>query len=157
MSLHTSTQLKVVVFNLNVKETFNVIRRDIGETVQNYNYEVFRTRNVKGLPYGHPHSSLLEIKVKNFSESFASFYYKGMQSNTPKEISLVFNAEYQADGRLKGYDEALVVRGYIVEATEAFSSEKEINFQRVLTVKILACKMEYCGTDASVAMQIIKD
>lgn len=157
MSLHISNQLKVVVFNLNVKDTYNVIRRDIGETVQNYNYDVFRTRNEKGLPYGQPHSSLLEVTVKNFSENFASFYYKGMHSNTPQEISLVFNAEYQADGRLKGYDEAVVVRGYIVEVTEAFSSEKGINFQRVLSVKILACRMEYCGTDASVAIQIIKD
>lgn len=155
-----SNHLKALVFAGNIKERgINIFQGDCA-TVQQYLYKCMRTRNAWGHPYGPTHSTYMEFSVRNFSDGWAGNFMKQMKSNIPEDYTFVYNATFDCNRRLDDYDDAMVVRGYVVDLRESCENHANTDGtegQMTLKVKILLCNIMYIGSTSDLTLEITND
>lgn len=157
MAVLSSDQLKAIVVPLNICDDGNKVYRDNIATLQSYNYGCFRTRGHLSLPYGNVHSSILDLNLRNFPDFLEKYFLKSLQSPEPYEISLIFNAVFDANGELREYDDAFVARGYTVDIQETYSTDITNESQRLINIKMLLSKIIYIGDNSKTEMIISND
>lgn len=157
MAVLSSDQLKAILLPLNINEEKENLFRSNCATIQEYSYESFRTRGNLSLPYGNVHSTIIQIRLRNFSENIAKYFFNSLNSSMPTEVSLVFNATFDNNGKLRDYDDAFIARGYIVETKEAFSTGDNDESQRSIDVKMLLSKIVYIGENTNSVLIISND
>ncbi|MCH5242086.1 MAG: hypothetical protein J1F67_06650 [Muribaculaceae bacterium] len=156
MAVLSSDHLKSVVFNTNVYENKEPLRRYQGATVQSYEYESMRSRDAVGIPYGNCHTTLLTLRLKNYDESIAKFYLNAMRKTSPEEISLLFNVTFDQYGEIKEYEDSFVARGYVVETEEMFASDNKNDSMKQLQIKMLLSRITY-GEETSASVLIMSN
>lgn len=157
MAILSSDHLKAIITTTNICENEPRIYRNNCTTLQSYRYECFRSRGNLSLPYGNMHSTILELNLKNFSENLGKYFLNSIKSPEPSEVSLIFNATFNANGELEDYAEAFVARGYVVDTQENYSTDIKKDSQRTLFIKMLLSKIIYKGEDSNLNLIISND
>ena len=90
-------------------------------TVQHFDYECEHKRNDSGEVYGATKPVILEFSIRVNSPRHARMFYRRLISNEHFCFSFLFNITYGANERMSGYDDGMVVDGYVVHVEETFA------------------------------------
>ena len=113
-------------------------QRNNGMAVQQFAYNCSMQQDNAGVVYGMPSHVLMDFTVCVMQAQQNIFYEKLMEKST-EQYSFLFNAVFERD-KLKAFDNAIMVEGYIVEVEECGSNEEE---QALIKVKLLASELTY--------------
>ena len=118
--------------------------------IQNFSYECERMRNNSSDVYGASKPVILKFSIRVNSPSHAREIYQRLALNGHFDYSILFNVTYDANLRLKDYDDGMVVNGYVVSVEEQYSSlqdDKGVDKQMLLEVKLLVRSTLYMGRE----------
>ena len=73
--------------------------------------------------------------------------------NREVTYSFIFNATFDEHQRLTLYDDAIAIKGFVVDVAEAFQSKTEE--QMLLTVEVLLNRITYVGKDSNKPLVIV--
>lgn len=141
-----SNQLKAVLFLGDIKELTN-LRQDDGYTIQNLDYQSFRSRDKLGQPYGLTNASLADITLRSISGEGDKKLYSILKERGCHAFSVLYNVKYTEEHLVDDYDIATVLNGYIVEIEEKFETGHKKNQSMILSMKILLHDVEYIGNN----------
>lgn len=115
-------------------------------TVQHFDYKCERSRNEEGEPYGTTMSATLRCTVR--STGSLQVFYERMQSTTPYAYTFLFNSTFDERKVLSGYEDAMIITGYIIDIEEVFdttSPTPDDTTQMLLKLQILLSNITYVG------------
>lgn len=141
-----SNQLKAVLFWGDIKEQMN-LRQDDGYTIQNLDYQSFRSRDSLGKPYGLSNASLAHITLRSISGEGYKKLYNILKERECHAFSVLYNVKYADDRLVESYETATVFNGYIVEIEEIFDTHQKKNQSMILNMKILLHDVDYIGVN----------
>ena len=145
-----SNELKAVVVQDNFLENPLNVMKENCQTVQHFDYRCEHRRNEAGDLYGVSEPVLLNFSVSIGSPRDGRPYYRAMAANEHYRFSFIFNATFNSMGRLNGYEDGMVVDGYVVHIEEQ-SAEKDNgegeDRQTLLKVMLQVCSVTYLGSD----------
>ena len=145
-----SNELKAVVVQDNFLENPLNVMKENCQTVQHFDYRCEHRRNEAGDLYGVSEPVLLNFFVRIGSPRDGRPYYRAMAANEHYRFSFIFNATFNSMGRLNGYEDGMVVDGYVVhieeQSAEKDNSEGE-DRQTLLKVMLQVCSVTYLGSD----------
>ena len=124
--------------NFNQAVQSDAFRRPNGMAVQQYCYRCAMQQDSAGTICGQPHNVVIDFTVCVMQGQQNIFYQKLMDQATER-FSFLFNALFEND-RLKTFDNAVMVEGYITDVEEYGSNDNE---QAVMRVKLLATELTY--------------
>lgn len=142
--------LKGVFAPLDMLDDGNIVREEHCFTLQDYSYECHRTRNEEGRPYGRIVNTVLSftIRLPHLQENLP--FYRQMKDHEPLTFSFIFNANFDDLRQLSSYDDAMTVRGYVVDIIDSFGSKASLSAttaQVSVGVKMLLTAINYVGTN----------
>ena len=116
-------------------------------TVQNFNYRCERSRNDAGFPFGDTNPAVMAFTVRLVHPEEGVVFHKRLIENEPSDYTFLFNATYNDQQRLRGYDNAMTVNGFVVDVEDDFSAGgKDIdNRQMLIRVKLFINSVTYKG------------
>ena len=141
-----SNQLKAVLFLGDITEQMN-LRQEDGYTIQNFDYQSFRSRDKLGQPYGPSNASLAHITLRSISGEGYKNLYTILKQRECYSFSVLYNVKYANDRLVESYDTATVLNGYIVEIEEIFNTQHKKNQSMILNMKILLHDVDYIGVN----------
>lgn len=160
MGLNLSNQIKALAFYGDLTSANAKLHRDEAVTLQNYYYRCVRSRNALGFPYGNPHSMQVEFTVRNFSVSWEKNLLEIMKSNETHSFSFIFNGVFNESRRLEDFDDALILRGFVVDMEHIYDNYQEENStmgQRLMKIKLLLSNIVYKGEYADRKLEITNE
>ena len=89
-------------------------------TLQHFAYECHRERNWEGYPYGSTMPVLMDLVVKVSQTATGKEFYENMDTNEPMVFTVLFDNTFAGKKVLDDYQNALIVRGYVVDIEEEF-------------------------------------
>ena len=123
MATLLSNELKAVVVPDNFLDNpINVLKENC-LTVQHFDYECEHKRNDSGEVYGATKPVILEFSIRVNSPRHARMFYRRLISNEHSCFSFLFNITYGANERMSGYDDGMVVDGYVVHVEETYTTK----------------------------------
>ena len=117
-------------------------------TVQHFAYKASRSRNKSGIPFGPTNTTLMEFTLKLLNPADSKLFYERLVSNNTYACTFLFNATFNEMKRLKAFDDAMVVEGYIVDLEDNYDAtpdEDGTSEQILLNIKILVHSITYKG------------
>lgn len=123
-------------------------------TLQNYEYDCYRSRDEHGVPYGNTASCVLRFTVRFVQIDDCKSFYQELKNNESCTISFVFNATFGDNQALSSYESALAVTGFIIDLKEIFQSKS--NNQVELIVEFLLKSITYVGCDDNKELAITR-
>lgn len=160
--------LNALILSKDISEGI-VVGRDDGITVQDFSYKCSRRRTDAGIPYGPTVPSYLDFTIRVAAAESEKVFFERSGLNKSFRYTFLFNAKFNGkNNKLSGYDEAMIVSGYIVEMEEFFDQPvmsfdtegKPIVFsdeQQLLRCRLLLCGIEYLGDERSSKLTITED
>ncbi|MBQ6379202.1 MAG: hypothetical protein IJJ56_10470 [Prevotella sp.] len=148
--LKYSDHLKAVLYPENICEVGENVEKRLCQTVQHFSYKCQRSRNDTGFPYGGTTPTELQFTVRLESPNGSDLFYQQMQCNELFDHTLIFNATYDQYDRLKVYDDAMIVRGYVVDVMEDYDATvtDDGTVQQILVkVTLLLSSITYIGNE----------
>ena len=145
-----SNELKAVLFRENFLDNPKNVLKENCLVIQNFSYECERMRNNSSDVYGASKPVILKFSIRVNSPSHAREIYQRLALNGHFDYSILFNVTYDANLRLKDYDDGMVVNGYVVSVEEQYSSlqdDKGVDKQMLLEVKLLVRSTLYMGRE----------
>lgn len=146
------SQIKVIVFNGNLAEyakltTDNAIlqnkfTKDKGYTVQQFSYNCEMSRDTVNTIYGQTGNVIVDFDIRVMNNDQSLFYGKLKELGSDM-YSFVCNGVFE-DGKLKSFDNAIMVDGFVVDVDEVGSNNSE---QALMNVKLLARQIIYVHKD----------
>ena len=88
-------------------------------TLQHYTYDCHRSRNEHGIPYGNTVASVLRFTLRVSQPDECDFLYRHLMQNREVTYSFIFNATFDEHQRLTLYDDAIAIKGFVVDVAEA--------------------------------------
>lgn len=160
MSSLFSNHLKALLFldDITAELGSHVYQHDC-LTVQHFDYSVSRTRDEYGITGGLTTGSELHFTVKIHSSQVGNSLYAMMKKNLPRTFTLLFNATFDEDRKLSGYEDAMVVMGHVVEITSKFdcaASQDSKTGQIQMNLTLLVMNMTYVGKNMNRTLFIRK-
>lgn len=152
-----STNLKAILVMEDLSNgSFQFSQQDC-LTIQQFHYVCNRGKNDEGIVGGLTGSSMMTMNVRLHELSENKRFYDGLISRVPSPFTILFNAEFNSDGKLKDYENAMTVFGYIVDVQEHFSTltNKEEAAPMSIHVEIQLTKMLFHGKDSTKTLTII--
>jgi hypothetical protein len=107
-------------------------------------------RNNSSDVYGASKPVILRFTIRVNSPSHARELYQRLALNGHNDFSILFNVTYDNNSRLAGYEDGMVVNGYVVSVEEKYSSlrdESGLDKQMELDVKVLVRSTIYLGRE----------
>jgi len=154
-----SSSLKAVLFpDLLLNHGINV-QKEKCYTVQNFSYRSERSRNAAGFPYGPANPTVMSFTVRLVRPEDGVIYHKRLLENSPADYTFLFNASYSSLQRLKAYDMALSVNGYVIDVEDDFSTgdkDSDNNRQMLIRVKLFVRSITYKGILRNEILEISK-
>lgn len=141
-------ELKAVLIHENVLDDSANITKENALTVQRFSYDCIHRRNHAGEVYGAVEPVILQFCVRVNNPLHARQFYMEATLNGHFQFSFLFNATWQSDSRLAGYEDGLVADGYVVQVEEKYHSSNEqdgVDQQMLLDVKVLVRNVIYLG------------
>lgn len=129
-------------------------------TVQHFSYELHRGRDGHGLPFGATLPSFMEFSVKVSSDSSGKLFFKRMHQDQTFPFSFIFNAVFNAQGRLTDCDDSMVASGYLIDVEEIYGEESHsdgTDEQMLIKARLLLSNIAYAGRDKTLNLIITND
>ena len=145
-----SNHFKAVLYQENLLDNDRIVEKDKCPTVQSFSYQCQRSRNDAGFPYGDTLPAELDFSIRVGNSDDGKDFYKQLQQNEFANYTFIFNATYDENNRLKSFDDAMVVKGYVVDVREDFDtveSEKGTTEQMLMKVTLLLSSISYVGKE----------
>lgn len=155
-----SNQLKALLVLEDITEQGVSVWQNNCFTVQHYHYLCRRERNDAGIPYGRTVPSFLEFTIRVAAADSAKTLMERMQSQESFPFSFVFNASFAENRRLSDWEDAMVVRGYLVDVEETYDkTQAEAGAQEQMLIKgrLLLSNLAYVGRERVMKLTITKD
>ena len=149
MATLLSNELKAVVVPDNFLDNpINVLKENC-LTVQHFDYECEHKRNDSGEVYGATKPVILEFSIRVNSPRHARMFYRRLISNEHSCFLFLFNITYGANERMSGYDDGMVVDGYVVHVEETYTTKVDDNGdkQMMLNVTLQVRSVIYLGRE----------
>ena len=155
-----SNYLKAVLYpeNYQENELQNVLKEQCF-TVQDFSYECCRKRNEAGSPYGNTQPTTMKFTIKLQSPDDGKIFYRQMKENELFHFSFFFNATFGEFNRLKKFDDAMVVRGYVVDVEEDYDCQVAADGkpnQMLICVTLLLSSIIYKGLERDKKLEITR-
>ena len=148
--LNFSDHLKAVLYPENLMEVEENLEKRLCQTIQHFSYKCQRSRNDAGIPYGNTTPTELQFTVKLETPDDSKVFYQRMQQNELFDHTFLFNATFDQRDRLKSYDDAMIVRGFVVDVKEDYDATVTNNgtVQQILVqVNLLMSSITYVGKE----------
>jgi hypothetical protein len=148
--LKYSDHLKAVLYPDNIREVGENVEKRLCQTIQHFSYKCQRSRNDAGLPYGDTIPSEMTFTVRLESPDESKTFYQQLQQKELCDYTFFFNATFNQNDRLKNYDDAMIVRGFVVDVEEdydATATEDGIVQQILVKVTLLLSSIIYTGQE----------
>lgn len=148
--LNFSDHLKAVLYPENLMEVEENLEKRLCQTIQHFSYKCQRSRNDAGIPYGNTTPTELQFTVKLDTPDDSKVFYQRMQSNELYDYTFLFNATFDQRDRLKSYDDAMIVRGFVVDVKEDYDAmvNEDGSVQQILIqVTLLLSSITYVSKD----------
>lgn len=148
--LKYSDHLKAVLFPENFQEVGENVEKRLCKIVQHFSYKCQRSRNDAGIPYGNTTPTELQFTIKLESPDDSKVFYQQLQQNELFNHSFVFNATFDQRDRLKTYDDAMIVKGFVVDVKEDYDAKvtEDGSAQQILIkVTLLLSSITYVGKE----------
>ena len=145
-----SDHLKAVLYPENLMEVEENLEKRLCQTIQHFSYKCQRSRNDAGIPYGNTTPTELQFTVKLETPDDSKVFYQRMQQNELFDHTFLFNATFDQRDRLKSYDDAMIVRGFVVDVKEDYDATVTNNgtVQQILVqVNLLLSSITYVGKE----------
>lgn len=145
-----SNELKAVMFRDNFLDNPRNVLKENCLVIQHFSYECERMRNNASDVYGASKPVILKFTIRVNSPSHAKEFYQRLALNGHYDYSILFNVTYDANQRLAGYEDGMVVNGYVVSVEEQYSSLQDdtgVDKQMMLNVKLLVRSTTYMGRE----------
>ena len=145
-----SDHLKAVLYPENLMEVEENLEKRLCQTIQHFSYKCQRSRNDAGIPYGNTTPTELQFTVKLDTPDDSKVFYQRMQSNELYDYTFLFNATFDQRDRLKSYDDAMIVRGFVVDVKEDYDAmvNEDGSVQQILIqVTLLLSSITYVSKD----------
>jgi hypothetical protein len=153
MSQLLSNNLKAVLFPDTMQGDGSNVQREKCYTVQQFNYRNERSRNDVGYPYGPANPMTMSFTVRLVDPEEGMIYHKQLMDNDPTDFTFLFNATFNDNQRLKGFDNALIVDGYVIDVEDDFSAGDKDN-QMLIRVKLFVKSITYKGKMKNTVLEI---
>lgn len=160
MPVVLSNQLKALLVMEDVTEEGVNVWQNSSFTVQHFSYQCRYQRNDAGMPYGPTLPSFLDFTVKISSNESAQQLFERMSMSESFPYSFLFNASFNANRRLAECEDAMVVRGFLVELDEAYDDgnpDKGTQEQMLVRCRLLVCNIAYQGREDVLKLTITND
>lgn len=148
--LNFSDHLKAVFYPENLMEVEENLEKRLCQTIQHFSYKCQRSRNDAGIPYGNTTPTELQFTVRLETPDDSKVFYQRMQQNELFDHTFLFNATFDQRDRLKSYDDAMIVRGFVVDVREDYDATVTSNgtVQQILVqVNLLLSSITYVGKE----------
>ena len=148
--LKYSDHLKAVFYPDNLQEVEGNLEKRLCQTIQHFSYKCQRSRNDAGIPYGSTTPTELQFTVKLETPDDSKVFYQRIQQNELFDYTFLFNATFDHRDRLKSYDDAMIVRGFVVDVKEDYdaSVNEDGTVQQILIrVTLLLSSITYVSKD----------
>lgn len=145
-----SDHLKAVLYPENLMEVEENLEKRLCQTIQHFSYKCQRSRNDAGIPYGNTTPTELQFTVRLETPDDSKVFYQRMQQNELFDHTFLFNATFDQRDRLKSYDDAMIVRGFVVDVREDYDATVTSNgtVQQILVqVNLLLSSITYVGKE----------
>ena len=155
-----SNELKAMLVMEDISEQGASVLQGNCFTVQHFSYECRRGRDGNGMPYGATLTSYLDFTVKVLSANSGKLFFKRMSLDGTFPYSFLFNAVFNAGGRLSDSEDALVATGYLVDVEEFYgkvSSDDGADEQMLIHARLLLSNLAYLGRDKMLKLKITND
>jgi hypothetical protein len=145
-----SNELKAVLFRENFLDNPRNVLKENCLVIQNFSYECERMRNNSSDVYGASKPVILSFTIRVNSPLHARELYRRLALNGHYDYSILFNVTYDANQRLKDFEDGMVVNGYVVSVEENYSAGKNVtgeDEQILLDVTIMVRRVTYLGRE----------
>lgn len=150
-----SKELKALLVVEDITEQGVNVWQDNCFTVQHFHYECRRRRDERGVPYGPTQTSFLDFSVRVSSNESGKAFFERMKVDEPFPYSFLFNALFDSQRHLSEFEDALVVRGYIVDAEESFG--ENAGEQMLVHARLLICNLAYLSRESVLNLTLTND
>jgi len=158
MAINLSNHLRAMIYPSNIlAEDICRIPMDKCFTVLHFNYECKKERNQAGFPFGDTTSTILSFTIKLMNPEDGKLFYQRMQINEPDYFTFMFNAMLEDHQEVIGYEDAMVVCGYVVDVEDDYSTTPSKNGyteQMQIHVKLMIANITYIGTNGNRNLEI---
>ena len=145
-----SDHLKAVLYPDSILENGRNIENRTCHTVQRFSYQCRRSRNDAGFPYGDTAPSEMLFTIRLGHPDDGKVFYQRMLSNELFDHTFIFNATFGQFDRLESFEDAMVVKGYVVDVKEDYDTtvlEDGTMNQIRMEVTLLLSSITYAGKD----------
>ena len=145
-----SDHLKAILFSDNILENGRNVEKDKCPTIQHFTYQCQRNRNDAGIPYGRTVPTELRFTIRLGKPDDGKIFYQQLVLNNLFDHTFIFNATFDQNKRLRDYDDAMVVRGYVVDVKEDYDPVMTANGtmdQMLIEVTLLLSSIIYLGKE----------
>ena len=145
-----SNELKAFVVPEDFLENPKNVLKENCLTIQHFDYECEHKRNASGEVYGPTEPVILKFTVRVNSPKHAKVFYNNLLVNNSSSYSFLFNATFDQRDRLKSYDDAMIVRGFVVDVKEDYDATvtEDGSVQQILIqVTLLLSSITYVSKD----------
>lgn len=152
-------ELKAVAVTADMLESGQNIMRSQCMTVEHFDYSGSRKRDRNGRTYEASEPAMLHFSVRVNAADQPQAFYQQLATSAHGAISFLFNATYSETGRLTGYDDAMVVEGFIVELHEDFHSAGNadaIEEQMILRACVQVRAITYIRSNENKTLYFVK-
>lgn len=158
MTPHTlSNHLKAVMLIGNISDQMACFYQSDCLTVQHFDYSLDRALNKRGIPVGNTNVTTISVTVRIIKKSQMKIIFSMLEKMECNDFSFLFNATFAPDHSIFSKEDAMVVRGVVVEIDEHFKSVAEDESRQILlSFKILASDITYMGTMFNKVLTISK-
>lgn len=160
MAISLSNHLKAMLYTDDVRlldERRLRIPCDRCFTVLHFSYECKRERNKSGYPFGNTTSTILDFTIRLMSPEDGKPFYHQMQQNEPEFFTFLFNATLFNRQYVTGYEDAMVVNGYVIDVEDDFTNaptSEGSTEQMLIHVKLLVANITYIGVNGDRYIEI---
>lgn len=150
-----SDNIKAVLFIDDFRQSA-FIHRAKCMTIQQYNYELAKSRKDNGEVYEYATSgSIMEISLRVGSRDKMKPFYERTNDFVPSQYSVLFNCTFDEDDRLTDYDNAMIAEGFIIDIQEEYDVNAAAEGQQMLIhIKFLITGIRYMGEASDVKYNV---
>ena len=161
MAITLSNHLKATLYPANIlTEEICRIPLDKCFTILHFSYACSRERNKSGFPQGNTTTTFLDFTIRLLQPDDGKYFYQLMQQNEPGDFTFIFNADIQKRQFVTGYEDGMVVCGYVVDVEDDYSTTPVADGsteQMMIHVKLLVANITYIGMNGNRSIIISRD
>ena len=152
-----SNELKALLVPEDFLENPMSVLKEQCLTVQHFDYQCEHKRNASGEVYGSTEPVILKFSIRVNSPRQARVFYNNLLSNSDHSYSFLFNATLFNRQYVTGYEDAMVVNGYVIDVEDDFTNEptsEGSTEQMLIHVKLLVVNITYIGVNGDRYIEI---